>query len=363
MSANPRLRAVATAVPDNVVEQNDAKGVATMLFGGALGRDATRLLGVFQNTGIRRRHVCMPLEWYAQPHTFGEANALYIEHGKELCTLAIQQVLSETGLTTRDIDRIVFVSSTGVSNPSIDARLTNALGFRSDVRRTPVWGLGCAGGSAGMMLASDFARAHPQHRVLLVTLELCSLTFQHGDRTRQNLVASALFADGAAVALVTGPDAPPLTRSTMPPLEILGSHSTQLPDSLDVMGWDVDEHGLHVIFSRDIPTIVRDWVRPALDGFLDRHSFQLSDVKHLAAHPGGPRVLQAYAESLDFPLERLQHATEVLAEYGNMSSPTCLFVLRSLLDDGLISPGELVLLTALGPGFASEMVLLRRVNT
>lgn len=362
MTGLPRLEAVATAVPATVLEQTDAREAATLLFSEAMGRDAARLLAVFESTGIRRRHVCMPLEWYSRPHAFGETNALYVEHGEALCARAIADVLAQTGIGPSDVDRIVFVSSTGVANPSLDARLANRLGFRSDVRRTPVWGLGCAGGAAGVALAADLARAHPRQRVLLVTLELCSLTFQYGDRTRQNLVASALFSDGAAAAIVSGADAPALPRTRHAAQAVMGSHCAQLPDSLDVMGWTVDDAGLHVVFSRDIPTIVHEWVRPALDRFLDKQELSIDHVTHIAAHPGGPRVLQAYAGALGCPIERLQASRDVLADHGNMSSPTCLFVLERMLEDDSIRTGDLTLLTALGPGFASEMVLLRAAS-
>jgi len=269
-----------------------------------------------------------------------------------------ERVMAKAGLGPRDIDHLVFVSSTGLSTPSMDARLANHLSFRADFRRTPIWGLGCAGGAAGLARARDFALADPESRVLLVALELCSLTFQRGDTDRRNLVAASLFADGAAAALVTGADVPP-TGSDALALELVASRSMLWPDTLDVMGWDVDQRGLHVIFSRDIPTIVRDWVRPNLESFLAEQGLTLDRLAHVVAHPGGPRVLLAYAEALGLDASAFRHAYEVLRTCGNMSSPTCLFVLERTLAASDIRPGEAAVLAALGPGFSSELVLMR----
>jgi alkylresorcinol/alkylpyrone synthase len=203
--------------------------------------------------------------------------------------------------------------------------------------------------------------------VLIVALELCSLTFQHGDRTKRNLVAASLFADGAAAAIVTAGDdsegsAPggPGVTSEDRRLELVATGGTFWSDTLDVMGWEVDGDGLHVVFSRDIPAIVRTRVRPSLEAFLAEQGLRLSDVRHLAAHPGGLKVLDAYREVLDLEESAIRHARAVLRTHGNMSAPTCLFVLERFLDAGEVAPGEHVLLTALGPGFAVEYVLLRR---
>jgi alkylresorcinol/alkylpyrone synthase len=257
------------------------------------------------------------------------------------------------------VDHVVFVSSTGESTPSLDARLANLLGFRQDVRRTPIWGLGCAGGAAGLSRARDFALADPAARVLLVALELCSLTFQRGDLDRRNLVATSLFSDGAAAAVVMGADAEPAGDAPSHSLELLASRSTLWPDTLDVMGWTVDQKGFHVVFSRDIPSIVRSWVRANLEEFLAANALELGDVAHVIAHPGGPKVLAAYATSLGLPMEAFRHAREVLRTCGNMSSPTCLFVLERTLEAGDFHPGELGVVSALGPGFSSEYLLIR----
>ena len=358
MPGSPRLAAIATAVPPHVVRQGDARAFASHLFAGLVIAHP-RMLEVFDNSSIRTRHTCMPLAWFGQDHDFAEKNALYVEHALTLAHEVAGKVLDHAGLTPQDIDHLVFVSTTGLSTPSLDARLANALGFRSDFRRTPVWGLGCAGGAAGLARARDFAVADPGARVLLIALELCTLTFQHNDHSKRNLVAASLFADGAAAVLVLGADAPVPSRNGTRPLALLGSRSTLWPDTLDVMGWEVDGAGLHVIFSRDIPAIVREKVRPSLMAFLDDHGLSLESLDHVVAHPGGLKVLEAYAETLGRPSQAFDHAREVLADYGNMSSPTCLFVLDRFLKAGDIGAGQTAVIAALGPGFSSEYVLAR----
>lgn len=358
MPGSPRIAAVATAVPPHVVRQEDARTLASHLFTEMLEKHP-RLLEVFDNSTIRTRHTCMPLEWFGHDHDFAEKNALYLEHALALAGEVAGRVLDHAGLAPTDIDHLVFVSTTGLATPSLDARLANTLGFRADFRRTPVWGLGCAGGAVGLARARDFALADPRSRVLLVALELCTLTFQRGDVSKRNLVAASLFADGAAAVLVLGAEVEPPPRNGTRPLELLASRSVLWPDTLDVMGWDVDGAGLHVIFSRDIPSIVRDKVRPSLEAFLAAQGLALERLDHVVAHPGGLKVLEAYAETLGRPAEAFRHARDVLAEYGNMSSPTCLFVLERFLRDGDIRAGETAVVAALGPGFSSEYVLAR----
>lgn len=362
---HPRLVSVATALPEHIVPQAATRALAARMFEEALDPGDRRLIGVFDSSGIETRHFCMPLEWYAEERGFGEMNARYLEHALILAAEASSRALARAGLSPADVDHVVFVSSTGLATPSVDARLANLMPFRSDVRRTPIWGLGCAGGASGLARARDFALADPGARVLLVALELCSLTFQRRDLDRRNLVATALFADGAAAAVIAGAEAAaPASdgaNGETRALELIASRSMLWPGTLDVMGWDVNERGLHVIFSRDIPTIVRDWVRPNLDAFLAANGTSLELLAHVVAHPGGPKVLAAYAEALGLPSSAFRHARDVLRECGNMSSPTCLFVLERTLAAGEIRPGDSAVLAALGPGFSSELVLMRGV--
>jgi alkylresorcinol/alkylpyrone synthase len=358
----PRLVSLGTSLPPHTVRQSDVRTLAVRIFSG-LSDEERRLLGVFDHAGIETRHVAMPLAWYEDDHSFGETNALYIETALALASDACTKALSKVHLTPADVDHLVVVSSTGVCTPSLDARLANVLRFREDFCRTPIWGLGCAGGVAGLARARDFALAHPRARVLLLALELCSLTFQRGELDRRNLVAASLFSDGAAAALVVGAEAEPTQPAGRPALALVDARSTLWPETLDVMGWNVDERGLHVVFSRDIPTIVRNWVRPNVESFLRAHDLSLESLSHVVTHPGGPKVLAAYAEALGLREGTLRHAVDVLRECGNMSSPTCLFVLERFLDAGEIGEGEPALLAALGPGFSSEYVLARGVTS
>jgi alkylresorcinol/alkylpyrone synthase len=358
----PRLVAVATAVPEHEAAQADARELVAQLFKGTEAGSA-RLLAVFENSGIERRRVCMPLAWYTAAHTFEEQNALYIEHALKLGVEAAGRALERAGVTPAQLDHVLFVSTTGIATPSLDARLSLALGCRADCRRTPIWGLGCAGGAAGLARARDLALGDPGARVLLVAVELCSLTFRREDLDKRNLVASSLFGDGAAAAVVEGPAverrSPTSPARARRALEIVASHSTLWPGTLDMMGWTVSGKGLHVVFSRDIPTFVRERVRPSLERFLNEHGLALDSPMHVAAHPGGAKVLEAYADALGRPPEAFAHARAVLREHGNMSSPTCLFVLERQLASGEIGAGEPVLVSALGPGFSAEYVLAR----
>ena len=354
---HPRLVALATAVPEHVARQEDVADLARHLFAGVV-ESGDQVDALFEHAHIEKRHLCVPIEWLGVPHDFREKNDLYVEHGLRLGGEVARGALREAHLAPEDVDHLVFVSSTGVATPSLDARLANALGLRDDVKRTPIWGLGCAGGAVGLSRARDFALADPSSRVLLIALELCSLTFQRNDVSKRNLVATSLFADGAAAVVVTGLDVSVGRNGGPPPLALEASRSTLWKDTLDVMGWDVDGDGLHVVFSSDIPSIVQEKVKPGLEAFLLGCGLPLDALDHLVAHPGGAKVLRAYADALGVPAETLDHAHEVLRDFGNMSAPTCLFVLDRFRRAREISRGDHAVVTALGPGFSAEYVLL-----
>jgi alkylresorcinol/alkylpyrone synthase len=358
MSA-PRIIAVATATPRHSTPQAQVRAFAAEHFREIVEAEP-RLLEVFDNTGIDTRHSCVPLEWMAEERSFAAKNARYIEEAVPLACEVARRALERAHLSATDVDHVIYLSSTGIATPSIDALIANRMGLRADVRRTPAWGLGCAAGAVGLSRARDFALADPHARVLVIALELCSLTFLPNDLSRRNLVALSLFADGAAAAVVTGSavsDAGGARAAR--PLVMRASRSTLWKDTLDVMGWELEEAGLRVVFSRSIPSIVIEHVRPGLDVFLSAHALRLDGVRHIIAHPGGTRVLGAYAEALDLPPSALDHAREVLRKFGNMSSPSCLFVLERVLDAGDIAPGDHAVIMALGPGFSAEFVLVR----
>ncbi len=346
------ISAVASAAPPFRVGQEVARNFSRALFQEAFP-DIDRLLPVFQNTNIQHRYFSVPPEWFESEHSFAEKNRLYVEAALDLGKTAISNCLQRAGLEPQQVDHIIFVSTTGLATPSIDARLINLLKMRSNVRRTPIWGLGCAGGVAGLSRAYEYTAAFPRERVLVLALELCGLTFQRNDLSKSNLVATSLFADGAAAVLVSGCEA-----GDRGP-RILSSRSTLWYDSLDVMGWEVNDNGLKVLFSRDIPTIVRDMVLPALMDFLAACGIGLEQLQHIIAHPGGTKVIEAYEQALGFENGKMDRAREILRRFGNMSSPTVLYVLEDFLQDGAVLPGEYGLMTALGPGFSSEMILIR----
>ena len=346
------ISAVASAVPGHRVDQRVAQEFCRALFR-QTHHDIDRLLPVFNNSLVENRYFAAPEEWFETDHSFAEKNQFYIEAAIELGQAAISACLQRAGLVSRDIDHIFFVSTTGLATPSIDARLINILKLRPDVRRTPIWGLGCAGGVAGLSRAYEYTQGFPRERALVLAVELCGLTFQRNDMSKSNLVATSLFGDGAAAVLVSGSQ----TGDAGP--TIVRSRSTFWYDTLDVMGWDINDHGLKVLFSRDIPTIVRTLVLPALVEVLSALGLTLRDLAHIIAHPGGAKVIEAYEQTLGLEEGRMDRARDILRRYGNMSSPTVLFVLEDFMRAQAIGRGEYGLVTALGPGFSSEMVLIR----
>jgi alkylresorcinol/alkylpyrone synthase len=346
----PRIAAVATASPPYRLRQCEARELARAFFAPAV-RDLDRYLSVFANAEIDTRALAVPPEWFGETHGWGECNDRWIEVASDLGTEAARRCLDDAGLGPGVVDHLIFVSTTGLAAPSIDARIMTERGMRPHARRTPIWGLGCAGGAVGLARAAEYARAYPGERVLLVCVELCSLTFQFDDRSVRNLVAASLFADGAAAVLVEGDE----VGETGP--AILDSESTLFPDSLDLMGWDIGDGGMRVVFGARIPGVVTEHFRPLAEDFLGRHDLTLDCIDHQIAHPGGAKVLTAYEQAGDLCPDALAHSRAVLRQCGNMSSATVLYVLKRFLDRG-IGPGEHGLLTVFGPGFSSEMVLL-----
>jgi len=317
--------------------------MARLLFG-----DMVERLGpVHANAGIERRWSCVPLDWYGRPHGWRERSALFVENGVALASQAIAACLSRAGIGLDGVDALVAVSSTGVCTPSLDALLIQHLRLRPDVVRLPIFGLGCAGGALGLARAAALAQALSGRNVLLVVVELCGLTFRPQDRSPGNVVATALFGDGAAAALLS-------TKADGPAITHWGEHTW--PDSLDVMGWRVEEDGLGVLFSRDIPPLIARHFRPALDGWLGRHGLGRADVAGYLCHPGGAKVVTALEEALELPSGTLAHERAILRGFGNMSAATVMFVMeRGLSQSSLTGP---TVAAALGPGFTAGFVLL-----
>ncbi len=349
----PHILAIETAVPEHRVTQGTAKAFAKKLFSAA-HLDIDRLLPVFDHTQIETRHFCTPMEWFETPHPFSEKNKIYCQQAIRLCRKAIENVLQKAAVPADRIGHIFFVSTTGLSTPSIDAYLYNLLKFRPDIRRTPIWGLGCAGGVAGINRAFDWLKAYPGELALVVSVELCGLTFIQNDLSKSNFVATSLFADGCGAALLAGDDVETPGAGS---LKLQDAASVTWPDSLNVMGWEVSDAGLKVIFSRSIPQIVHQSSRPSIESFLAKNGLTLNEVDFFLSHPGGAKVIEAYTQALGLSEPQIESMRRVLRQYGNMSSATVFYVLKDFLDSQDYRPGARILSTALGPGFSAEMFL------
>jgi alkylresorcinol/alkylpyrone synthase len=343
-----KLVSIATAVPEHILEQSDAAKAAHVGFAGRYG-DFERLGSVFTNSGIRRRYTVRPLDWYFEPLGWPERNKAYLDGATSLFIDAAKKALDAAGLAAAEVDTVVTISSTGIATPSLEARAAQALGLRSDVDRVPVFGLGCAGGVSGVAIAARLAQARARSVVLLVAVEVCTLSFRLDELTKANIVATAIFGDGAAACVLRA------AETGIASFEASGQHTW--PDTLDIMGWSVDPQGFGVIFDRAIPPFAAQHVAPAIAGILDRSSLQLADVDRFAFHPGGAKVISALERAFSFGQGYLDHERTVLADYGNMSAPTALFVLERLIQAGL--PGR-TLLSAMGPGFTVSSVSLQR---
>ncbi|MCA9728004.1 MAG: type III polyketide synthase [Candidatus Eisenbacteria bacterium] len=352
----PHITAVTTALPPHEVTQAAARMFASAFFGPHLTETA-RLLPVFDHAGVDRRYFSRPPEWFRAPRTFAEKNHTHLEAATALGERACRSILERCGLSPTDIDAIFVVNSTGVATPSLDAHLLHRLGMRRDARRIPLWGLGCAGGVSGLAHACQYLEGRPRERVLLLSLELCGLTFLSGDYSRANLIACALFGEGAAAVIVEGDEIE--GRREGPRIEFEGAYSTHYPDSLDVMGWHVVDEGLQVVFAQRIPQIVRREAGGHFQGLLDRFGITRDDIDHYVLHPGGAKVLDAYQETLALYDDDVAFSRSVLRDFGNMSSVTVLFVLQRLLESMDPRARGRAWLSALGPGFSSESLLLR----
>ncbi|MBM7632141.1 type III polyketide synthase [Geomicrobium sediminis] len=345
------IESVATALPKHPVSQDQIASLVRGVFKDKYS-DIDRLLRVFNNGDIKERQFVMPLEWYQKPHSFGDKNNEFIERAVELGAEAVTDCLHKAEVHSDEVDALICVTSTGFATPTLDARIMNRLNMNMHTKRIPIWGLGCAGGAAGLSRGFEYCRAFPNARVLVLCIELCSLTFQTGDVSKSNLVGTSLFSDGIACALLQGTDVS--SKQKYMPV-ITGTQSTLMPDSERVMGWDVEDDGLHVVFSRDIPTIVSSWLDDNVIHFLNSIGKSKDDITHFIAHPGGKKVLTAYEDALKLPDGKTNPARDVLRAHGNMSSPTVLYVLKSILE-GNTAPHDEGIITALGPGFSSELL-------
>ena len=343
----PKLLSLATAVPEHELRTEDVIVEATKIFGGR-HEDFDRMMPVYANTGINMRHSICPYEWFREEQGWQERSEAFVTGASHLFGVVSARALEQAGLSASQIDTIVMISSTGIATPTIEARVMSDLGFRDDVNRVPVFGLGCAGGIAGLALAARLAAAQPDTNVLVVVIELCSLTFRRDEMTKSNIIATALFGDGAAAAVLST-----LGKNPHGEIEFMGEHTW--PGTQDVMGWRMDNQGFSAIFSRSIPDLALRDLRPAADQFLRGHNLNLTHIGAYSFHPGGAKVIAAIETAFDLETGRLTDERRILANYGNMSAPTVLFVLNEGLKENFTGRR---FVSALGPGFTAGFLTM-----
>ncbi len=351
--SSPFIRSVGTALPQHYADQ-ETLITAFRTHWAKEHFNVERLEELHRAVQVGGRHLAVPLEDYPDLSDLKSRNDAWIRVATDVGEQAVHQALQRAGFATTDVDHLFFVTVTGIATPSVDARLMNRLRLRSDVKRTPIFGLGCVAGAAGLARASDVLRAFPNQVAVLLSVELCSLTLQREDLSIANIIASGLFGDGAAALVLSGAERP---APACP--RILGTGSVFYPDTERVMGWDVVNGGFKVVLSAKVPEVVRAHVRQDVGAFLARYGLERSDIRHWIAHTGGPKVLEAFESTLELPPDALARSWKSLRETGNLSSASVLFVLEALLSSGEAKPGDYGLLLAMGPGFCSELVLLK----
>ena len=343
-----RIAAVQAALPPYRYPQSElTDAFAEICLPDGKGRALLRRLHA--NAGVSHRHLALPLEQYAVLKDFGEANDAWIATAVDLGAEAVTGALAAAGLTVEDVDLLMFTTVTGVAAPSIDARVALRLGMRDDVKRVPLFGLGCVGGAAGIARLHDYLKAWPTHVAVLLSVELCSLTLQRDDASLPNLVGGALFGDGAAAVVMTGSEIPGAGPS------VVATRSRLYPESERVMGWDIGSGGFRIVLGADVPDVVRKYLGGDVAAFLAAHGLTVPEIGTWVSHPGGPKVLEAVAETLELRPGALDLTWRSLDAVGNLSSSSVLHVLGDTLR---LDPSGMGLLLAMGPGFCSELVLL-----
>lgn len=336
------------------MEQAEVTEGLRLLLGDVPPRQQALLRRVHGNAGVARRGFVLPAEEYLRPTGFGARQHQYVAAGSELALAVAEEALGKAGVDADQVDLVMTVSTTGVAAPSLDARIAGALGLRHDVRRVPVFGLGCVAGAAGVARCHDWLLGRPDAVALLLSVELCSLTLQRSDASVQNLVASALFGDGAAAVVLAGDDVPVVG----PALEVLDSASHLYPDTETVMGWDVTDDGFRIMLDAGIPELARTHAARDVSDLLSAHGHAVDDVRTWLVHPGGPRVLDAVVDALGLSEDDVSLTRRSLRENGNISSASVLQVLAATLAERPREAGATAMMLALGPGFCSEAVLL-----
>ncbi len=359
-----RIASVGVALPRHFYDQETILDRFERVWAGR-HYNLERLRRLHANVLVGGRHLALPIDDYERLQSFGDANDAWIEVGLDVGARALEDALERAGCAAADLGALFFVTVTGLAVPSLDARLMNRLDLPTNLRRVPIFGLGCVAGAAGISRAADYVKAYPDQLAVLLSVELCSLTLQREDLSVPNLIASGLFGDGAAAVLVAGAEHP-LCRSAERPVgrgnagpEVLASRSAFYPNTEEVMGWRISERGFGVVLSADVPRMVELHLKRDVERFLADQGVAPSELKSWVCHPGGPKVLEAMQRALELPEGALELTWKSLREVGNLSSTSVLMVLRDTLDQQRPPAGSLGLLLAMGPGFCSELVLLR----
>lgn len=347
------IRAVGRAFPANYVPQQVAIDNLRRHWLGQSGA-SRRLARLLETSGVQGRYLALTVPEYRALKSFGEANQAWLRVATDLAESAARDAMLSTSLAPHDVDHVFFVTGTGIATPSLDASVINRMQLRADVKRTPIFGLGCAGGAGAVARAADYLRAFPRHVVMVISVELCSLTLQRDDTSPANLIASSLFGDGAACVILCGGEVAEAGEA-----RIVGSRSTFYYDTQRVMGWDIVDSGFKIVMSPEIPNLVRTTLASEVENFLACHGLKRRSVRHWIVHTGGPRVLEAVSQALELDTRALERSWRMLAAVGNISSASVLLVLRDLLESGEAGRGEYGLMIAMGPGFCAELVLLQ----
>jgi alkylresorcinol/alkylpyrone synthase len=352
MGMTMKIASAASAFPKHYYSQKFLLEKLQEYWGDQL-RNPLLLARLHRNVSVDGRYMAQPAEDYQKMTTWGQANDIWIKVAQELGEQALCRALHHAGIEPGQLGALFFTSVTGISSPSIDALLINRMGLPRNIRRMPIFGLGCVAGAAGIARAADYARAYPTQAAALVSVELCSLTLQRDDLSVANLISSGLFADGSAAVIVTGAE----LNATGP--EILATRSVFYPDTEEMMGWKVSEKGFHITLSPQVPKLIREHLGHDVDAFLSDHGYQRSDVDSWVLHTGGPKVLEATADALELRNGQLDASWACLRRVGNLSSASVLVVLEDVMRNRRPEPGTLGILAAMGPGFCSELVLLQ----
>ena len=347
-----KIISAASAFPGNYYPQETMLAALQAYWNGRL--ENPRMLDrLHARTCVDGRHLALPMAEYYGLETWGDFNRAWFKAAEELGSQALCRSAEQAGVDRSRIGALMFMSITGVASPSVDARIINRLGLSPSIRRLPVFGLGCVGGAVGISRAADYVKAYPDQIAALVSVETCSLTLQRDDLSVANLISSGLFGDGAAAVLVAGDDCPE------PGPRVIASRSTFYPDTEDVMGWSVSEKGFQIVLSPRVPDVIREHLGQDVDAFLSEHGLKRGDVGSWILHTGGPKILEATRDALGLPDHALDASWECLRKVGNLSSASVLVVLEDYLKNRRPAEGTWSILAAMGPGFCSELVLIR----